>query len=72
MVRFSVVLLILVGCGDAMDPPGPTPPGPLVNLSDWTATEFDADPFLEFWSQQIRCTESDHGPETLGGIEGIR
>jgi len=41
----------------------------LVNLVDWSATESDRDPFLEFWSDQTRCTESDHGSETLAGVE---
>ena len=68
MLRLSYLFLMLFGCGESMEAPGPSPSGPLVNLFDWTASESDQDPFLEFWSDHIRCTESDHGPETLGGV----
>ena len=68
MLRLNYLFLILIGCGDPMEPSGPSPSGPLVNLVDWTATESDQDPFLEFWSDQVHCTESDHGPETLAGV----
>ena len=69
MLRVSVLSLLLLGCGGADDLKGPSPSGPLVNLVDWTATESDRDPFLEFFSDQVRCTEDDHGPEVLAGVE---
>ena len=68
MFRLIYLLLVLIGCREAIEPASPSPSGHLVNFVDWRATESDRDPFIEFWSDQVRCAESDHGPETLAGV----
>ena len=69
MLRPAALLLLLLGCGEPTATPGPTPSGPLVNLVDWTATDTEQDPFVDFFSDHVRCTEDDHGPEILADVE---
>ena len=70
MLRASCLVLVLLGCGetDHTAAPAPRTSGPLVNVFDWTVTAPGEDPFAEFWSDQVRCPDSEHGPENLGGV----
>ena len=68
ILRSLWVILLLLGCGAPDDSDRPTPSGPLINLFDWTITPAENDPFAEFWSDQVRCPESEHGPENLAGV----
>ena len=68
MLRFFCLFLTLIGCGDPNEHTGSRSVGALINLFDWTATESEQDPFIEYWSDHMRCTASDHGPENLAGV----
>lgn len=60
--------MVILGCGEPNPSTGPSPAGPLVTLFDWAITEPAQDPFTEFWSDHVRCPESEHGPENLAGV----
>ena len=70
MLRASCLVLVLLGCGETDDTPAlaPRTSGPLANVFDWTVTAPGEDPFAELWSDQVRCPDSEHGPENLGGV----
>ena len=68
MLRSTCLVLMLLSCGAPDASPDPRSIGPLVNVFDWAVTEPDEDPFAELWSDQVRCPDSEHGPEDLAGV----
>lgn len=67
---FFCLILVFIGCDDSNGSPSQkqSSAGPLVNTFGWVTTELQQDPFKEYWSDHVRCSEDEHGAELLADI----
>ena len=70
MVRMIYLSLALLGCdaGNEVLPKSQNTTSSLVNISGWSVVELERDPFYQFWSDNVRCREDEHGVELLADV----